>query len=137
MIAEKHVFFGEVNAYFADKLEIVHKNLIETMVFCGVGEIGTKIDKIKMTKNPDFPLKYHRGVMGGILKFKPEVEVYCFDENDSPIAECHFYELNNKKDINSKFLLQSVYNWDSEDFYCAQVWRLKDVSFSLINDLWI
>lgn len=136
MLAEKHVFFGEVNSYFADKLEVVHKSLIETMVFCGVGEVGTQIDKIKMTKNPDFPLDYHRRVMGGILKFKPEIEVYCFDEMDQPIAECHFYELNNKKDINSKFLLQSVYNWDSQDLYCAQVWRLKPTSMCNINAYW-
>lgn len=124
----RHIFSGEINDYFAEKLHSFHDNYVETMLLCGVDKPGTPLDKIKMTKNPSFTMQYYKKVVGGLLKFQPEVYVSCIDELGTILAECTFTYLNDKKHVNSIFLLQNVYNWDSTSLSCAQVWRIKEPS---------
>lgn len=132
----RHIISGEVNNYFADKLHQFHDDFVETMLLCGVDAPGTALDKIKMTKNPNFSMPYYKKVVGGLLKFPPQIYVTAIDEFGEVLAECFFTHLNDSKLVNSIFLLQNVYHWESSDLFCAQVWQLKPENMCNINRYW-
>ncbi len=136
METKRHIFSGEINNYFADKLHGFHDRFVETMLLCGVDKPGTALDEIKMTKNPSFTMAYYKKIVGGLLKFQPEIYICCIDENYELLAECYLTHLDNKKDIDDIYLLQNVFNWDRTGLFCAQVWKLKENNMCNINRYW-
>ena len=137
MKTERHFFLGEANELFAEKLHVFHDLFVETMLLCGVDKPGTALDKIKLTKNPAYNLNYYKKVVGGLLKFPPNISVCCSDSYGEIIAEMFFTNLNNGKDIDSIFLTQNVYRWDNTDLFSAQVWQVKDADLYYINSFWL
>lgn len=133
---ERYIFSGEINVFFAEKLESFHSLFVETMLLCGVDKVGTGIDQIKMTKNPAHGLDYYKKVVGGILEVEPSIFVCAIDEDGELLAEMYYTYLNNDKDIDDIFLLQNVYHWESSAHFCAQVWSLKEPNMCNINHYW-
>lgn len=136
MKTESYIFRGEINELFAEKLHGFHDEFVETMLLCGVDLVGTALDEVKMTKNPKYDLNYYQKIVGGLLKVDPSVFVCAIDEEGGLLAEMFFTHLNNGKDINSIFLLQNVYNWETSSHYCSQVWSLNPTSTCNINYYW-
>lgn len=134
--AERHIFSGEINDFFAEKLHSFHELFVNSMLLCGVDKVGTAIDQIKMTKNPAHNLDYYQKVVGGILKIEPSVSVCAIDKNGELLAEMYYTYLNNGKEIEGAFLLQNIYHWESPSYFCAQVWSLRDSNMCNINHYW-
>jgi len=132
----KHLFYGEINIFFAQKLKDFHDEFVETMLLCGVDKPGKSLEEIKMTKNPSFNMPYFKKLIGGILKFSPEIQISCEDELGNLLAECDFFHLNDRRQLDDIFLLQKIYHWDRSDLFCAQIWKLKATGISEINNFW-
>lgn len=137
MRTERHIFQGQANLFFSEKLHGFHEAFVETMLLCGVDKPGTALDKIKMTKNPAYKINYYKKVVGGLLKFQPNIYICCTNESQEMLAEMYFTYLDNQKDIDGTFLIQNVYNWDNSSMFCAQVWQLKPVDLFTINNFWL
>lgn len=137
MKTERHIFQGEINEFFADKLHGFHNDYVETMLLCGVDNLGTPLDEIKMTKNPNHDMPFYKRLVGGFLTLDPSVFSCGIDQNGELLAEMFFTYLNNGKDVRGVFLLQNVYHWESPDYYCSQVWSLKTNSLTEINNYWL
>lgn len=137
MKTERHIFQGEINEIFADKLHGFHDLYVETMLLCGVDKVGTPLDEIKMTKNPHYGMPFYKRIVGGLLKFPPSVFCCGIDENGELLAEMFFTHLDNGDDVQGVFLLQNVYHWESPDYYCSQVWQLKTDNQDYINEYWL
>lgn len=135
MKTTKHLFYGEINIFFAQKLKDFHDEFVETMLLCGVDKPGKSLEEIKMTKNPNFNMSYFKKLIGGILKFSPAIEISCEQEGHL-LAECSFFRLNDRKQLDGIFLLQNIYHWDQSDLFCAQIWKLKATDISQINNFW-
>lgn len=133
----RYIFQGEINHLFAERIHEFHEYFIETMLLCGVDKIGARLDEIKMTKNPKYNLKYYKKIVGGILKFPPELFVCAIDENNDLLAELMYFHLNDSKTIDDIFLLQNVYNWNgAASHYCSQVWLLNKTNMCNIEQYW-
>ena len=133
---ERHIFSGEINDFFADKLHSFHDEFVETMLLCGVDKVGTALDEIKMTKNPTYDLNYYQKIVGGLLEVEPSIFVCAIDENGELLAEMYYTYLNNGKDVDDIFLLQNVYHWENAAHFCAQVWSLNCSNMCNINHYW-
>ena len=137
MITERHIFQGEVNLLFSEKLHDFHDSFVETMLLCGVDKPGTALNKIKMTKNPKYNLDYYKKIVGGLMKFSPNIYSCCINEDGELVAEMCFTYLNDEKYVDGIFLLQNVYYWENSDLFCAQVWQLRDIDLFNINNFWL
>ena len=137
MKTERHIFQGQANLLFSEKLHGFHEAFVKTMLLCGVDKPGAALDEIKMTKNPAYEINYYKKIVGGLLKFPPNIYICCINELQEMLAEMYLTYLNNKKNINGIFLVQNVYNWDNSSMFCAQVWQLKQADLSTINNYWL
>ena len=137
MTTERHIFQGQANLLFSEKLHEFHDSFVETMLLCGVDHPGTALDKIKMTKNPKYGLDYYKKIVGGLLKFSPNIYTCCINESNDLLAEMYFTYLNDNKSVDGVFLLQNVYFWENSSMFCAQVWELRDVDLFSINNYWL
>lgn len=113
-----------------------HEQYVEEMLICGVDKPGTPLDKIKMTKNPNYDLGYYKKIVGGIQKFEPFCRVVARLDCENTLADMSYIYLNNNKDVEGIFLLQNVYNWDGKNLFSAQVWAVKNMPEHLINQYW-
>lgn len=133
---ERYIFEGEIEDFFSDKIHQFHDQFVDEMLLCGVDLVGTPLGEIKMTKIHRYEMPFYQKIIGGLLEFPPDVFACAIDRKNSLIAELFFTKLDDKKDMNEVFLLQNVYQWESDQYYCSQVWRLKNQSVKEIKEYW-
>ena len=137
MTTERHIFRGEISEGFATLVHDFHERFVDKMLICGVDKPGTALDSIKMTKNPNYGLDYYKKIVGGLMKFDPNIYVCAINEQNNLLAEMFLTRLNDKKTINNVFLMQNVYNWEGTNLFCAQVWKLKNNDLLDLNNYWL
>ena len=127
---------GEIDCYFANKLHLFHQNFVEEMLLCGVSDATASIDRVKMSKNPKYSIKYYKKIIGGLLKFEPLTSILARDSYGQKLAECTVNHLNDERFIFNNFLVQKVYKWEGSDSMSTQVWKLKNKPIYCLKQYW-
>tara|TARA_Y100000589_G_C27097933_1_gene606784 strand:+ start:640 stop:1059 length:420 start_codon:yes stop_codon:yes gene_type:complete len=133
---EKYIFEGEIEDFFNEKVHRFHDEFVDEVLLCGVDLVGTPLDQIKMTKNYKYKIPFYEKIVGGLLKFPPDILACAIDRKNKLVAELFFTKLDNNADVIDTFLLQNVYQWESDKYYCSQVWKLRDSRLDEIKEYW-
>jgi len=133
--SERHLFYDS-SSHFEEKLRSFHDNYVDCFLLVGVAPMGTPLDEIKMTKNPEYSLLYYKRIIGGLNEVAPLISCRSFI-NGKLSASCVIYYLNNYQDIEDFYMIQQVNNWKSTDNSSYQVWKLFRKNIFDINDHWL
>ena len=58
MSIERYLFQSDVEEFFYEKLDHFHEIFVLRLLLTGMADKGTNLERIKMTKMPEFSLKY-------------------------------------------------------------------------------
>ena len=134
-VAEQYIFENDAQELFYDKLERLHDEMVYSLLLSGVALSGTKLEKIKMVKNPQASLKYCQRVVGGLVNIRPEIIVKLLDDKELKI-ECIFTKIIDGEQLNHLFMIQNVMNWSHFNNFSCQVWYLGETGVNQIKQHW-
>lgn len=135
MPSEKYIFNWDASEEFYKKLDDLHDKYVYHLLLSGVAPLGTDLESIKMTKNPDVTMSYCRRVVGGLKNIKPQVEARLVEDKKVKL-ECIFTHINDKKVINHLYMIQNVMNWPQPEVFSCQVWYLGENGVKEIQKHW-
>ncbi len=113
----------------------MHEKYVYHLLLNGVASVGTDLESIKMTKNPDVSLDFCRKVVGGFKNISPSTIVR-LETDGKPEIECIFTKINDNQSLNSLFMVQNVMNWSVIGDFSCQVWYLGEISVNVIEEHW-
>jgi hypothetical protein len=135
MPCEKYIFNWDASEAFYEKLESLHDEYVYHLLLSGVAPLGTDLESIKMTKNPDVSLAYCQRVVGGLKNIGPHVEASLMEDKKVKL-ECIFTHINDKKAINYLYMIQNVMNWPQLEVFSCQIWYLGETGVNQIKQHW-
>ena len=132
---EQYIFENDAQELFYDKLERLHDEVVYSLLLSGVAPRGTKLEEVKMTKNPQASLKYCQRVVGGLVNIKPEIIVKFLEDKELKL-ECIFTKIIDGEQLNHLFMIQNVMNWPQLEVFSCQIWYLGETGVKEIQKHW-
>ena len=134
-MTEQYIFNADASRLFYEKLDDLHDKYVDFLLLCGVAPKGTVLESVKMTKNPKFPKKYHKRVVGGLTNINPEIITRLAEDGETRL-ECIFTKVDDKQYINQVYMIQNVIDWPQLGNFSCQVWGLGETTMNQIKELW-
>lgn len=136
MSLDQYIFDKDAEKIFYDKLDDLHEKYVYHLILNGVAPVGTDLESIKMTKNPQSSKEYCQRVVGGLVNVKPQI-MSKLTEDGSPIIQCIFTCLDDNEFLNNElFMIQNVMRWSHIENFSCQIWYLGETSIEQIRNHW-
>lgn len=134
----RHVFSAEAEPVFKRKLGEFHEQSNTRLVMCGVDMIGVDMQTVKMSKMTGYNLQFCRKIMGGFIKFQPDIHVVLLDDHHEKNFECVMvYLFDQDQQIDNTYMIQNAYNYPDTGKCLYQLWVLSHkLTIKDINNLW-
>lgn len=130
----RYIYNEEAEPVFREKLLGFHEEMVDSLEMFGTAKSGSDLEEVPMHRLFN-DLAYCSKIIGGLKNTKPLFQMLCENENGTKHAECLVYYIINDE-IEDWYLWQNIYDHPKIGETMYQIWKMKLILPSSINNYW-